>query len=83
MLELERAVFVTRTHGWDTHATFDLGPLFREEDDGLKSLVTELKAQGVWEVFCMRVPMCVMAGRCAADGGSCVEAINAAVGRRL
>jgi uncharacterized protein (DUF1501 family) len=49
VLEMERAVFVVEEHGFDTHGTWDLSPMFVDINDGLASFVQEMKAQEVWD----------------------------------
>lgn len=48
-LETERAVFFVQSGGYDTHATFDLSPLFGSVDAALASFEKEMKLQGVWD----------------------------------
>jgi len=45
-LKHERAAFFTSIGGWDTHTS--LTPPWGRVEDALSKLVTELKAQGVW-----------------------------------
>jgi uncharacterized protein (DUF1501 family) len=48
-LGTERAVFLTKTGGWDTHNSFDLDPLFTPINDALEAFKAEMVAQGVWD----------------------------------
>lgn len=49
VLETERAVFVVQEHGFDTHGTWNLSPMFVDINDGLSSFVQEMKAQDAWD----------------------------------
>ena len=46
---VERVALSTYKGGFDTHATFDLGPLFEDVDYSIGKFADELKAQGLWE----------------------------------
>jgi len=48
-LTTERDVFVTVTGGFDTHATFDLAPLFSPIDGAINALRKEMIYEGVWD----------------------------------
>ena len=45
----ERAAFAAKMSGYDSHKTTDLRNQFKSLDTALMYLVTELKAQGVWD----------------------------------
>eukprot|EP01097_Dermamoeba_algensis_P002420 TRINITY_DN1951_c0_g1_i2.p1 TRINITY_DN1951_c0_g1~~TRINITY_DN1951_c0_g1_i2.p1 ORF type:complete len:251 (-),score=84.60 TRINITY_DN1951_c0_g1_i2:80-832(-) len=47
--DVERATFFTDRGGFDTHATFNLSPMFGDIDSGLGSFAEEMKAQGLWD----------------------------------
>eukprot|EP01097_Dermamoeba_algensis_P000113 TRINITY_DN103_c0_g2_i9.p1 TRINITY_DN103_c0_g2~~TRINITY_DN103_c0_g2_i9.p1 ORF type:complete len:191 (-),score=48.78 TRINITY_DN103_c0_g2_i9:167-685(-) len=47
--DVERATFFITRGGYDTHATFDLSPMFSDVDSGLGSFASEMKAQGLWD----------------------------------
>eukprot|EP01122_Echinamoeba_exundans_P008354 TRINITY_DN275_c0_g1_i1.p1 TRINITY_DN275_c0_g1~~TRINITY_DN275_c0_g1_i1.p1 ORF type:complete len:1994 (-),score=503.35 TRINITY_DN275_c0_g1_i1:77-6058(-) len=47
--DIERVAFFTDRGGFDTHATFDLSPMFGDIDSAVGRLADELKIQGVWD----------------------------------
>lgn len=48
-LETERDVFVTTTGGFDTHATFDLDPIFSPIDESIATFRQEMIDEGIWD----------------------------------
>jgi uncharacterized protein (DUF1501 family)/uncharacterized protein (DUF1800 family) len=47
--DIERVAFFTDRGGFDTHATFDLSPMWSDIDSAIGRLSDELKLQGVWD----------------------------------
>lgn len=47
--DVERVAFFTDRGGFDTHATFNLDPMFGDIDSAIGRLSDELKIQGVWD----------------------------------
>jgi uncharacterized protein (DUF1501 family) len=47
--DVERVAFFTERAGFDTHASFDLSPMFGDVDSAIGRLSDELKLQGVWD----------------------------------